>query len=101
MPIPMLVRVECSQWGCIKATRRLCGIVGGASIICLAMTIFRAYVIWQSPLPLFSPAWYHSKACLYGFELGPELIVTAILFMIPTEFRSKLRTVRGSEATVL
>jgi hypothetical protein len=57
-------------------------VILSASVACLLMASFRAGIVLKDPSPLFSPAWYLSLACLYCFELGPELLVTLSLLVM-------------------
>lgn len=57
---------------------------------CLLYTIntgFKAGVLWARPKSLFDPAWYHSRACLYTFVLGTELLALVLLSAVRADIR--------------
>lgn len=72
-------------------TRRFkVAIVLSSCLLCTINTGFKAGVVWARPKPLFNPAWYHSRTCLYTFVLGTEVVAVIMLFVtrIDLRFRS-------------
>lgn len=62
-----------------KLGRSEVAIVLSSCLLCTLNSGFKAGVLWARPKSLFDPAWYHSKACLYTFVLGTELVALVLL----------------------
>lgn len=54
-------------------------IVLSSCLLCTLNAGFKAGVVWARPKSLFDPAWYHSRACLYTFVLGTEVVVLVLV----------------------
>lgn len=69
MPIPRGTKVMRAKGTIVLSSCLLCALNAG----------FKAGVLWARPKSLFDPAWYHSRACLYIFVLGTEVVALVLL----------------------
>lgn len=103
IPIPLLLTIQClSRDRSLQTvdfntptiqsyTRRKVVFVYLSTLLCLTNAGFKAGVVWMPVRPLFDPAWYHSRACLYAFVFGTELCVLLLCFVARVDlvFESK------------
>lgn len=93
IPIPLLLIIQCLSRDRSLQTldfntptiqshkRRKVAFVCSSTLLCLTNAGFKAGVVWMPVRPLFDPAWYHSRACLYAFVFGTELCVLLLCFV--------------------
>lgn len=62
-----------------KVRRSEVAIVLSSCLLCTLNAGFKAGVVWARPKSLFDPAWYHSRACLYTFVLGTEVVALVLV----------------------
>lgn len=96
MPIPHGTKVMRTEKKIVLSSCLLCTLNAG----------FKAGVVWARPKSLFDPAWYHSRACLYTFVLGTELVALILLlatradlkFIPAASLRNEFEHEEGAEA---
>ncbi|EEP79757.1 predicted protein [Uncinocarpus reesii 1704] len=78
-------------------------IVGAAAALLTLGAGFRLGTSAMPPRPIFSPAWYHHKACFYIFNFGIEAVVAYLFLLARMDQRfyvpdgsSKVRTYSGN-----
>lgn len=63
----------------VTKVRSEVAIVLSSCLLCTLNAGFKAGVVWARPKSLFDPAWYHSRACLYTFVLGTEVVALVLV----------------------
>lgn len=58
-----------------------------AALLCMLTSSFRAAVSWAPQRALFNPAWYHSRAAFYAFELAPEVLLLLVYMLARVDQR--------------
>lgn len=76
-PIPRVTKVRRSEIAVVLSSCLFCTLNAG----------FKAGVVWARPKSLFDPAWYHSRACLYTFVLGTEVVALVLLLATRADLR--------------
>ena len=87
---PMMMLAACLKHKYNQVDGRLRSILAltaMSALLCMIMAGFKAGVIWETPRPIFSPAWYHSNICLYALGFGPEVLDLTMLFMARVDVR--------------
>lgn len=102
VPIPLLLIIQClSRDRSLRTVdfdppriqsykRRKIAFVCLSTLLCLTNAGFKAGVVWMPVRPLFDPAWYHSRACLYAFVFGTELCVLLMCFVARADLMFEL-----------
>lgn len=67
-----------------------------SSVLCVLNAGFKTGVVWAAPRPLFDPAWYHSRACLYTFVFTTEICVLVLLYSTRVDLRFQRAKDRGN-----
>lgn len=62
-------------------------ILAVSSALCTLGAGFKAGASWMTPRPISDPAWYQSKACLYIFYFGLEIVIVYFLFLMRIDRR--------------
>lgn len=82
--IPRRTRVE--KFGSGRFRTKI-GLLVLASMLLTLGATFRTGTAYKTPRPRDSPAWYHSKACFYLFNLTIEYVVVLLYVILRVDMR--------------
>ncbi|MCJ1365199.1 hypothetical protein MMC16_004320 [Acarospora aff. strigata] len=93
LPIPLVLgsllvprRTRVEKFGSGRFRTKIAVLLAAAVLLCLGAS-FRVGTNIKAPRPKNNPAWYHSKACFYIFNLTIELVVVAMYAMVRVDKR--------------